>query len=257
MRKVCGLSLVVLLFTIFVNAYAAPVGNLAEPKMLEEGIFISEDGLVSVRAGYQGDFVFDRRLKDLDDAEINTNAGTVTLNINKKIDVYGIFGATDGTFEETYGSTKVKYETDTAFSWGVGAKAILFEHKDTVIGLDGKYFNAEPDLDKVTINGVSYDKASLGITDAKVEYDEYQIALGVAQKINMFVPYGGVKYSRAKGKATVTYSGTKYESDDAKNKDDIGLFIGCSILPLKNISLNVEGRFLDEEALMVSGQIRF
>lgn len=257
MSKLFVLSLVVLLSSIFVDVYAAPVGNLAEPKMLEEGIFLSEDALVSVRAGYQGDFVFDRRLKDLDDAEISTNAGTVTLNLNKKIDIYGIFGATDGTFEETYGSTKVKYETDTAFSWGVGAKAILFERKDTVIGMDGKYFNAEPDLDKIISDGVTYNIPSADVTEAKVEYDEYQIALGVAQKINMFVPYAGVKYSRAKGKLVATISGTKYESDDAKNKDEVGLFIGCSILPLKNISLNVEGRFLDEEALMVSGQIRF
>lgn len=257
MRKFFILNLVVLLSVIFVNVYAAPVGNLAEPKMLGKGIFIPEDGLVSLRAGYQGDFVFDRRLKDLDDAEINTNAGTVTLNINKKVDIYGIFGATDGTFEETYNSTKVKYGTDTAFSWGVGAKAILFEYKDTIVGLDGKYFNAEPDLDKVIIGGVTLDLPNADITEAKVEYDEYQIALGVAQKINMFVPYGGVKYSRAKGKLAVTYLGTKYESDDAKNKDEVGLFIGCSILPLKNVSLNLEGRFLDEEALMVSGQIRF
>jgi len=257
MSRLFVLSLVLLLSSIFVNVYAAPVGNLAEPKIFEEGTFMSEDGLVSLRAGYQGDFVFDRRLKDLDDAEINTNAGTLTLNINKKIDVYGIFGATDGTFEETYGSTKVKYETDTAFSWAVGAKAILFEHKDTIIGLDGRYFSAELDLDKIIVDGVTYDVPSGSVTEAKVEYDEYQIALGVAQKINMFVPYGGIKYSRAKGKLLATISGTKYESDDAKNKDEVGLFIGCSILPLKNISLNVEGRFVDEEALMVSGQIRF
>lgn len=257
MSKLFILCLAVLLSSILSNAYATSVGNLAEPKMFEEGTFMPENEFVSLRAGYQGDFVFDRKLKDLDDTEINTNAGTLTLNINKKIDVYGIFGATDGTLEETYGSTKVKYETDTSFSWAVGAKAILLEHKDTIVGLDGRYFNAEPDLDKVIVDGVSYDIPSTSITEAKVEYNEFQIALGIAQNISMFIPYGGIKYSRAKGKAIATISGTKYESEDAKNKDNVGVFIGCSVLPLKNVSLNVEGRFVDEEALMVSGQIRF
>lgn len=256
MKTLIVVCLTILVSAIFTNVYALSVGNFAEPKMIEKGTIVLEDNLISVRGGYQGDFVFDRKLKDLEDAEITTNSGTIILNINKKIDIYTLLGASSGTFKEIYDSIEIEYETDMGFAWGIGAKAILFEYEDTIIGIDCKYFNTEPDLDKIKINGIGYDLPSAEVTKAQIEYDEFQIALGVAQKINMFISYGGIKYSRATGNLIATILGTDYESD-TKNKDKIGLFVGCSILPLKNVGLNIEGRFLDETALMISGQIKF
>lgn len=258
MKKLLFLCAVCLFCALIVSAQAAPVGNPADPKLLENGIIMqSEDANFSVRAGYQGDFVFDRKLKDLDDSEITSHSGIVALNLMKKVDVYGSLGASTGEFVETYGSTRVEYETETSWGWGVGAKAILFEKDNTTIGLDGRYFNAEPDLDKIIIDGVSYSVPSGSVTKASIEYDEYQIALGIAQKFDMFVPYGGVKYSKAKAKLLATISGTDYASEDADSEDEFGLFVGCSIVPMDSVSINVEGRFIDEEALTVSGQIRF
>ena len=78
---------------------AAPVGNTAAPQILEDGFFIPSDCWVDLRAGYEGDFVTDGRMKQrkqgsgrVDDYSQNTNSGTITLNILDRLDLYGVLG---------------------------------------------------------------------------------------------------------------------------------------------------------------------
>src|SRR5438552_290534 len=82
-----------------VNAiYASPVGNPASPQLLQDGYFIPCDSWVSLRFGYEGDFVGDEQMNQcvegsgrVDNYTQTTNSGIVTFNFLDHLDVYGVF----------------------------------------------------------------------------------------------------------------------------------------------------------------------
>ena len=66
----------------------------------------------------------------------------------------------------------------------------------------------------------------------------------------------GVKYSDSDGEGRAATRGiTIIENLDAD--DNFGVFVGADIILIDSISVNVEGRFVDEEALSVGCAVRF
>jgi len=68
------------------TVHAAPVGNTAAPKTIEQGFFTCYDTGLDLRLGYEGDFVSDGRMQQyhqgdgrVDTYEQWTNSGTATL----------------------------------------------------------------------------------------------------------------------------------------------------------------------------------
>jgi len=257
MKKFIFFGLLFLLLTIVSNlSLAAPVGNPASPKLLTGKWVDSED--YSIKAGAEADIVLDGKLKEMDDVESSFYLGKLSVTLANKVDLYGMLGAAYGEYEETYGSDIVKYETETDIAWGIGSTVLLYESDNGImVGMDTKYRSLEADLDKIIVNGTTYDIPSGDVTDASIEYMDWQVALGAAYALDMFVPYGGVKYSDVDAKLKTTVSGTTYESDSVEREDNFGIFVGCDILPLENLSLNVEGRFIDEEAVNFGGTLKF
>jgi len=69
-----------------------------------------------------------------------------------------------------------------------------------------------------------------------------------------------VKYSSVRAKAgnfqtTISVNGTG--SNQFTNHTPVGVFIGCSLTTGRYFMLNVEGRLVDEEAVTISGDVRF
>jgi len=253
-KKIWYIVVVMMVMTIFSVASAAPVGNPAKP--------ILEKGDTPFKVGAELDFVTERELdysdEDIAIENLNSYMGKISYAMADKVEVFCLLGAAEGEFSEKYTGVDLKYDTETAFSWGLGATAFLYEFDNGIrVGLDGRYRQAEPDIDKVTLNGVSYSPGEAGISDFSAEYREWQVALGLSKEIGQFVPYGGIKYSDVETSMQATISGTTYKTDDINSDDVVGIFVGCDFLPTKNLSIGVEGRFIDETAFTVSMNYRF
>lgn len=240
------------------QAESAPVGNIASPAM-------GKDNGRSFRliGGFESDIIFDRKVKDMDGVDLNFYMGKLGISFNDRFLAYALLGSGSGNAEYTTSGSKVEYDTDSAFAWGIGAKAIFYETELSGFGNgilrfggDIKYRYVEPDVSKVTIDGVVYDIPNADITDAVIEYGEFQGAIGLSYQINKFIPYMGVKFSSLSGDSKSTILGTEYK-EDYEADNTVGMFLGADLVLADALSFNVEGRFIDEEAVNVGATIRF
>ena len=263
--------------------YALPVGNPSDASLLCDGLFleghcgdpcdpcISWCEAFSVRLGFYGDYVFNRHMEinrhedssDVEHTQISTNAAFVAANFWDRLDIFATFGATNmiiDTNASAFGGpngTRLEIETESDFSWSVGARGTIWECGCTSLGAEAQYFETRPDIRRVTLASVtsSYPDAILN-----AKYQEWQVGVGISHRINMFVPYIALKWSHAKTDMDNAIFGgtltgvTLYKNESKKH---IGYAVGVSLVDCEKASLTVEGRFGDEKALYVGGQIRF
>lgn len=246
---------------------AAPVGNPSAPQLIAEGFLIPCDSWVSVRLGYEGDFVSNASLNQYEEGsgrvdrfKQDTNAGTATLNIVDRFDIYTVLGSSrscgDWRFIDAAGDVhQIEVETHYEFLWGVGARAILFEWGAVTLGTGGRYENCCSRPSWLTNNGANVD-----VNRTKVNWHSWQIDLDVSYRIELLTPYIGAKYSNVKvdlGNFDTSIAANGSGTNHFKNSNPVGVFIGCSLSTGEYFMLNVEGRLIDEEAVTISGDVRF
>ncbi|MDD5454692.1 MAG: hypothetical protein PHW62_04255 [Candidatus Ratteibacteria bacterium] len=207
----------------------------------------------------EGDFVVDRKLQK--DAQI-TRANWATLKatgifMDDKVQPYILFGALlDGEIKQEVNNVDIKYITEDAFAWGAGTTILLYEITDTLgLGLDVKYRQTSPAVNKVKIDDVSFSESDDGV-DLNCQYQEWQAALGLCGITENFIGYGGIKYSDVKTllKAKAGNMDTKKTLSGA-NK--LGVFLGCEFILSDNTTLGFEGRFIDEQAYSMFVTVHF
>ncbi len=213
-------------------ASAAPVGNPANVTQIEGQNW---------RGDAEATFVFDRDLDranaELDEErEAYAKIGYVPDDL--PVEFYGLLGTM--SFEVNQGA--LHYETDYGLAYGFGAKAQLWKDDDsgTAVGIDAKYRRSEPEIDESTFGD-----------GGDVTYQDWQVALGVSQKIeNNLTPYGGIKYNDVSIKDLERFAN--------QNSDDvIGLFIGVDYDVSQEIALNIEGNFVNETSLTGAVAMKF
>lgn len=249
------------------RGYASPVGNTSSPQILEKGFFIPSECWVDVRLGYEGDFVYDGRMNQykegsgrVDNCKQHTNSGTFTINVLERLDLYGLVGGSSATAQWRFSGSddsiqNADLKTHDQLLWGVGARTVLFQKKKTALGLGGRYSSCHYKPKSLTIDGVH-----AFVDRGRVVWQEWQVNVDVSCQIQLFTPYIGVKYGQARAK--LNQFSTVIASDGAhtnhfKNRVPVGLYLGCTISSGKYFMLNVEGRLIDEEAITVSGDLRF
>lgn len=281
------LSIAILTFLACNVAHALPLGNPSEASLLYDGLFlkgccydICQPGVslcdgTSLRFGFYGDFVFNRHLEvdahdigdDIEDTELFTNAAYLALNFYNTIDIFSTLGASNcwisanaANFGSLNGSRFI-LETDTDFSWSIGARATFLKYGCTQFGVEGQYFYMHPHIKRTTVQ-----KSVSVYPDhfIHLKYREWQIGFGVSHRIWMFVPYFGAKLSGVKvdfGDAfyqvlvqTNTFS---FDLRDLKNRFLGGFVLGVSLIDCERMALTLETRFPDEKAVYVNGQLRY
>lgn len=279
--------LTVLVFLTSGAAYALPVGNPSDASLLCDGLFIEGHcgdpcdpclswlDAFSVRIGFYGDYVFNRHMEvddnardcDVEDTKINTNAGFLAVNFWDRFDIFATLGATNifvETNERAFGlanSGRFEIETETHFSWSLGIRGTIWECGCTTLGGEAQYFYTNPDITRLT----QEDTFSVYPSGFSAKYREWQIGLGIAHRINMLVPYAAVKLSHSQFRLDDTvvsgfFNGTVPASVilyDLESKKRWGFAIGVSFVDCEKASLTVEGRWGDEKAVHINGQIRF
>ena len=263
MKKSIGSAI----FFLSSSLFAAPVGNPSFPQLLQDGYFIPSNYWVGLRLGYEGDFVGDARLKQRDESsgrvdnyKQDTNSGTVTLNFLDRLDIYGVFGSsrvcTDWRFTAPGPTTeRLCVETNYGFLWAVGGRGILYEWGKTILGLGGRYNGTVLKPVSAVINGIPTSTAG-----TRLHWKEWQIDLDISHKIDIFIPYLGIKYSNANtkiGTFPVEISNSGAGVIHMSNRNPVGIVIGCALTTGKFFMLNIEGRLIDEEAATIVGDFRF
>lgn len=278
-------KLFVIALTLFTcgTMHALPVGNPADATMLLDGVIweglcpdpcdpcVKFCDAISLRIGFYGDYVFNRHLEIdqshfdavIENSEIFTNAGYIALNFYDRVDIFTTLGATN-IFIDTnayafngISGERIVLESTTDFSWSIGGRATLWECGCTTLGMEAQYFYTNPDLRRTTLG----DDASLyndNLFNAK--YREWQIGFGIAHRFHIFVPYLAVKWSGEKlffDSATFPLAQETIILYNLKGQKSCGWAVGVSIVDCEQLSLTVEGRFGDEKAVHVNGQLRF
>jgi hypothetical protein len=250
----------IIILTFFVicafaaNVCAAPVGAGTCVKEMKGRDLISEEFNISFFSAIEADVLNQR---DLDNLEGEVEAGFYTAKLGfstDRIDIYGIIGqARDVEYNAQVSGANLKYDLENEFAWGGGISVFIYEVFGIKLFADAKYRTIEDmDYDSVTLEGVKYSKEALTGSKKNATWEEQQVALSIAKKFEYFTPYIGLKYSDVEASAKVTIEGIVYDTGNLDAGENIGAFVGCSLTPLENLSVDVEGRFMDEEAVSVA-----
>ncbi|NGX34864.1 MAG: hypothetical protein K1060chlam1_01223, partial [Candidatus Anoxychlamydiales bacterium] len=188
--------LLVLYFPFFI--FSAPSGSPSLPAIIEEGFFIPDTKWVNFRLGYQAynasDLVmkFEAFGKDnnfhLRKIKANANLGVFTINIKDRLDLFTSIGPYKLEPEFRQGSSLYIAKSNNDMLYRAGARLVFFEILDFTLGASAKYTIFSSSNDYLTINDRPVD------SDLKFDLKEWQIDVGLAQKISILRPYIGVSY---------------------------------------------------------------
>jgi major outer membrane protein len=237
-------------------------GNPAEPELIDKGFFFCRDNLFSMKAGYQGDFVFDRKLRAhhgatgrIDTFRYYMQQGVLTANLMDRFELYGSLGSMNAYIAHRphVDMKRREYETHDHLTWGCGARGILFRWCRTVVGFDAKYQDAHPHVKWNALDGAAL------TTGADLRYREWQVGLAASHHIHIFIPYAAIKYSSVHSRLNEIRANMQlgHESFKMRSRDRFGAALGCSLSTAKRLDLNVEVSLFDEEALTLAGNIKF
>jgi hypothetical protein len=236
-------------------------GNPVEPAAIEQGLFLEEDNLFSAKAGYQGTYVFDRKLRAYDGAkgridqcQLLFNQAVVTVNVFDRIEVYGTIGSMNAFLSHRphVDMRRREYQTSDHPTWGVGARGLLMNWGNTSLGVNGSYQWGRPHVKWIAVDGVSQ------TTAAVLKYREWQVGIGVAHQVDVFIPYISLVYSHVHARMEhLRASVLPRSSFDMRNRDHFGMALGCTLTTERVFDLTVEGRVFDEQAVTLAGNLKF
>lgn len=211
----------------------------------------------------------------MEDVEMDSNRvllkGTLGFHRDIDLDLFVKLGMANLNYEEKNIITgasdqKMEFDGEFDFAWGAGAKLGFYQSpKGLRIMGDVQYLTYEVDGD-FSINGVDLATVKTPATyDSNTKVEEWQAALYMVQEIRQFSPYLGVKYSdltlRNETNVSGSSGGVPYSYTETTKADadkNIGVLVGADFNIIPNqLSLNVEGRFLDETAGTVGVNWKF
>ena len=232
--------------------FASPVLSPSEAAVHTDGVFFCDDcSCWSLRAGFRGDYVWNRHFNNVDGFQLFANEGVLTLNMWDRVDLYGVVGAASQNFTTNVSTGQydtADYETSTI--WGVGLRATLWETcwgccGTTYFGIDGNYEQiTSANALRATRNG------ALQNAYGTSRFQEWQVSLQAGQRINLLTPYIAIKWSSARasipGMTNAHNSGRHF-----------GYAVGTMLVDAGRMSITGEARFVDEKAATINAEFRF
>lgn len=269
-------------------AHANPVGNIADPAILQNGYF-SYERPYGVFASAQYDSVINRTyMEQYGDFTLNIAGSRIGAVLRDKLIVYSFLGA--GRYDDSKkifnyvlptGSpdnpyrrenvNRIRVSSDPDFIYGFGVTAVLFEHKVNEgvylrIGLNASYQKLDMTDNQARLYVTRYDVTNPAATNAiisdvkyRMAVDDYFGAVGLSYQIDNFVPYFGFSLSDSRGEETIAVPGDSYYNytGELRSDENKGFFAGLSYQLHNTFSLNVEARTRNEDAFTFSAQMRF
>jgi len=239
--------------------------------------------MFGLRIGYYGDFVFNRKMKlantsynngaRIHRAAMSTNSGLIGLSMMDRFDLFATFGASNimldsaGPVFSLDPNETSQVWTNSGFAWGIGGTAILWSCDCVAVGFNGQYFHTQPTLDKVVTDNDFSQTVENVPGHRKFVWHEWQVGLGAGWWIHLastgdtgLVPYFNIKYASGRGKQYYTFTNNDAETmklGGLKTAQGFGYALGATLVAGNRANITVEGRWCDEKAISVNGQIRF
>lgn len=249
----------------FSSLSAMLVGNPAAPGLLKCSIFKTQPYWCSFRVGYLNDWVYNQRFQDEFKLEgvthtrtfmkLSTYAALLTLNIKDQADFYGLVGSCRMQIDQ-------EIFTKRALGWGAGGKLILFKHGNFFLGTDVKYFETNQKPRYFVVEGMPYNIVS----NYRLKYHEMQAAAGISYRAWILAPYANVTYllNHIEPQPAILFvrlpdmnGETDIESKSIIGKKKWGMALGLTLFDCKKVSLSLEWRAFNQNAIDVNGEIRF
>ena len=281
MKELLMVGVVAVVLAICSAANAAGIGDNLEPL---------GNGKISV--SLTENTIFDRDYEPSGDTtkvnldEMNETYAKVAFGLGETTNLYTILGRLNSAelnqeglttviFSETFtvdATSNYKYESDAGFLWGLGINDTHTLENGYFIGTDLHYLRYEADIDKISGSADIY---SFTGTDIKGDY-EYQEVQGTAYigkrfetspeifcipYLGIFLNYSKIKVSDVNFTTAEEILGTKWiytgSSGDIENENNFGMMLGTNVEISKSFALNLESRFISEQALTISGTYKF
>lgn len=251
MKKLSLLFVFIFSFSSFVSA--APVGNPSGPVLL--------DGKYPTKFSLEAETVIDRELKTAASSGKKVKfyslfyTGKISLFVNNKVDAYVLIGTQESNVRNFVNEHYIiNGKTDIAYGAGVSYIIYTTEIWNGIgrIGADVKYRQFQPDIDDL-----KYYHETIPVNDDKMIFREWQASLGFSYQYKKFVPYAGIKYSDLHARIKFRQDNNLISETDIRSDNIIGLFAGLDVILNDFITLNMEVREFDEEALNLGMSIRF
>lgn len=250
-------------FLLFTSAHALYVGNPANPCFLKDGVLILKKPGFSIRTGYITEYIYQASFVDefettqttRTNASMTTISGMAVFNILDRWDIYAMAGASKLKMDQMI-------EANRNFSWAVGTTATMYKGEHFSLGADIKYFETDQKPDFFCINGIARPLEGSFV----LELQEFQAALAGSYTVGDFVPYIGLTYLFSKINPIPTIGllsiperrrVVQFEANPSINHKKIGVVLGTSLVSTETMNLNVESRMVDQNAINISGQVRF
>ncbi len=216
--------------------FSAPVGNPANPVLLDEGFWIPDTFWSNVQAGATQDFLIQKKLMPAKKfshlplskikMEGNSQIANLVWCIREKLNIQMNLGS--ARFKWRWNDQRQSIRgSGSGFFLGGDIKLVLLEAQDTVFAADGQ----------------------AGIwKDSGAEYSYWQGAFALSHKFRFLAPYAGW-----------TFNGTNFKAEQISFRALIlsGPFAGCTISNGSRFFLSAEYRGWFEQGASVSAQVRF
>ena len=254
-----------LLLCLTVQGWGFVVGNPGQPWLMMDGVFPYKNKYCSLRAAYLNDYVYSQEFKGqlaiAGDGEkppinkISSETAQITLNFVRRLDIYGIIGTAKLQMDsEVYAQNEL--------AWGAGVKAVMLQTHHFQLGCDFKYFQTDQTPAYFVSSGLP-----LGLkSDLTLSYQEYQAAMGCSYRSEIFCPYVAATYLNAKinpshNKFLVSVPGMEELIDATTrsymNSNTWGMAVGGTLMMGEKGTLTVESRFINQNGIDASLEIRF
>ena len=229
--------------------------------MPEYGFFIPKTFSLGIKGGYEVDWTygasFDTKSQDLLEGEgYGYNAlsqfGVLTLNFVDRIELFGLLGAHSFQWEqERKEGGHISYHVDPSLAWGVGGRALLAYWEDFHLSINASYVSSSPSSVRALADTVR-DWSS------DIHFNAWQVGGGFSYQFAWFVPYVGVDYINETIETGHFSSPLLPQNGFTFNlKNPFGIYLGLGICVQKGWNLNIEARFINEEALSGSFDLKF
>ena len=247
------------------SASATYFSNPAQPALQNDGLLKSPPSWYCLRVGYMTDQLYRERFNEefhIDGtanpsyyAKLKTDAATVTLNFKNWLDINMLIGSAQMLIDRDV-------FTKRQFAWGVGSKLLIYHNQSIFVGLDLKYFESAQKPVYLVSQAYAYNV----ISDFKMNFCDEQAALGLGYLNKMICPYLYVSYLYTKIDPKPYFVVIQMPIDDGTaqsysssviNKKRWGMALGATILGGAKGSVTLESRFFNQNAINVSGEVRF
>ncbi|MCB9748305.1 MAG: hypothetical protein H6755_07845 [Candidatus Omnitrophica bacterium] len=212
------------------------------------------DGKLRLSTGVEYDNVFERKLDAFDTTvEFNAILAEVAVEYEQNTRGYVVLGQARNIEAKKLLGVDLNANFEDSLMWGVGLtgkSSVLLEVVDIFTDISYRQ-TANMDYDSVSILGTTYSKSDLG-GNTNADWKEWHLAFGITKDFKYFTPYAGVRYSDVETSLKFSAGGTDYNLGTANSDKKVGVFVGTMISPIKDVNINIQGRFIDEEALTVS-----